>query len=72
MVLQLVRVERVRIWPRAQLRAELEAAQSEHGQEAVEEALGRLKEEGLLGMSEEEAWASNAVRRLDELGLISV
>jgi hypothetical protein len=71
-VLQLLRDDRERIWPRAQLRAELEADQSEHRQEAVEEALGRLEEEGLLGMSEEETWASNAVRRLDELGLISV
>lgn len=71
-VLQLLRDDRERIWSRAQLRAELEADQSELGREAVEEALGRLEGEGVLDMSAEAAWAAKAVRRLDELGLISV
>jgi hypothetical protein len=71
-VLQLLRDDRERMWSRAQLETELEADQSEVGREAVEEALRRLELEGVLGMSEDVAWASSAARRLDELGLISV
>jgi hypothetical protein len=71
-VLQLLREDRERMWSRAQLRTELEADRSEVGKEAVEQALRRLEGEGVLGMSEQAAWASSAARRLDELGLISV
>jgi FMN phosphatase YigB (HAD superfamily) len=38
----------------------------------VEAALRRLGEDGVLCLSEEDAWASRATRRLDELGLIGV
>jgi len=71
-VLQLLRDDRERMWSRAQLRTELEAEDSKIDQETVEEALRRLHAEGVLGLSEEAAWASSATRALDELGLISV
>ena len=75
-VLQLLRDDRERMWSRAQLRIELEAEESEIGQEALEEALEealrRLEQEGVLGCTEATVWASSAARRLDELGLISI
>jgi hypothetical protein len=75
-VLQLLRDDRERMWSRAQLRIELEAEESEIGQEALqealEEALRRLEQEGVLACAEATVWASSAARRLDELGLISV
>ena len=71
-VLQLLRDDRERMWSRARLRIELDAGRSEVGEEAFEQALQRLAGEGVLGFSEEVAWASNATRALDELGLISV
>jgi creatinine amidohydrolase/Fe(II)-dependent formamide hydrolase-like protein len=71
-VLQLLRDDRERMWSRAGLRTELDAGRSEVGEEAFEQALQRLEGEGVLGMSAEAAWASNAARALDELGLISV
>jgi len=71
-VLQLLRDDREHMWSRTELERELEAGRAEVGQEAVAQALRRLAGKGVLGMSEEAAWASNAVRALDELGLISV
>ncbi|HZL47855.1 MAG TPA: hypothetical protein VFC30_02455 [Solirubrobacteraceae bacterium] len=71
-VLQLLRDDRERMWSHAQLLGELEADRSEIGGEAVVRALRRLEREGVLGLSEETAWASSAARRLDELGLIGV
>jgi hypothetical protein len=75
-VLQLLRDDHERMWSHAQLAIELEselqAGRAEIARRAVEEALKRLEREGVLGMSEHQAWASNAARRLDELGLIGV
>jgi hypothetical protein len=71
-VLQLLRDDRERMWSRAQLKTELEAEESKIDQETVEKALERLHGEGVLGLSEEQVWASSATRALDELGLISV
>ena len=71
-VLQLLRDDRERMWSRAGLRIELDAGRSEVGEEAFEQALQRLAGEGVLGISDEAVWASNAARALDELGLISV
>jgi hypothetical protein len=71
-VLQLLRDDRERMWSRLQLRTELEAGRSEVGEDAMEEALRRLSGEGVLCLSEEAIWASNAAQALDELGLISV
>jgi hypothetical protein len=71
-VLQLLRDDRERMWSRARLERELEADRAEVGREAVAQALRALEREGVLGATEEIAWASNATRRLDELGLICV
>jgi hypothetical protein len=38
----------------------------------LEKALRRLERDGVLGLSEHQAWASSAARRLDELELIGV
>jgi biotin operon repressor len=75
-VLQLLRDDHERMWSHAQLaielESELEADRAEIARQAVEKALKRLERDGVLGMSEHQAWASNAARRLDELGLIAV
>ena len=75
-VLQLLRDDHERMWSHAQLaielESELESDRAEIGRRAVEEALRRVEREGVLGMTEHQAWASNAARRLDELGLIAV
>jgi hypothetical protein len=71
-VLQLLRGDHERMWSREQLLAELQADRSEIGREVVEQALRRLEQEGVLGLSAEAAWASSAARRLDELGLIGI
>ncbi len=75
-VLQLLRDDHGRMWSHAQLaielEPELESDQAEIRRQAVRDALRRLEREGVLGMSEHQAWASNATRRLDELGLIAV
>jgi hypothetical protein len=67
-ILQLLREDHERMWSRGQLMTELESDRSE----LVEQALRRLEREGVLGISEQAAWASSAARRLDELGLIAV
>jgi hypothetical protein len=71
-VLQLLRDDRERMWSRAQLEAELCADREEVCREAVERALRALAGEGVLDFSAQAAWASNATRRLDEIGLICV
>jgi len=71
-VLQLLREDRERTWSLAQLRTELEAERSGPGEEAVEQALARLEGDGVLEVSEQAAYAANATRALDELGLICV
>ena len=75
-VLQLLRDDHERMWSHAQLaielESELESDRAEIGRQAIDEALRRLEREGVLGTTEHQAWASNAARRLDELGLIAV
>jgi hypothetical protein len=66
-VLQLLREDRDRRWSRAELGAAIDADAV-----AVETALGRLTEEGLLCMVEDTVWASRPARCLDGLGLICV
>lgn len=39
---------------------------------AIERALMRLSESGLIGRAGSELWASPAARHLDELGLIAI
>jgi hypothetical protein len=67
-ILQLLRDDHERMWSREQLLAELAFDRAE----VIEETLGRLEREGVIGCSDEAVWASSAARRLDELGLIGV
>jgi hypothetical protein len=67
-VLQLLRDDHERKWSREQLSAELAVDRSE----VIEQALGRLEKEGVIGFSDEAVWASSTARHLDELGLIGV
>lgn len=39
---------------------------------ALEHALGRLAETGLIGRTDSELWVSPAARHMDELGLIAI
>jgi hypothetical protein len=75
-VLQLLRDDHELKWSRAELAielsSELDADQAPAGRQAIDEALGRLERDGVIGISEQQAWASSAARRLDELGLIAV
>jgi hypothetical protein len=71
-VLQLLRDDHERTWSRAQLTIELQADGAEIDRTEIEEAVRRLQREGVLGATEQEVWASDAARRLDELELIGV
>ena len=71
-ILQLLRDDHERMWSREQLLTELDFDRSEIGREVVEQALRRLEQEGVIGVSAAAVWASSAARRLDELGLIGV
>jgi hypothetical protein len=71
-VLQLLRDDHERKWPRTQLAIELEADGEEIDRGAIDEAVRRLEREGVVGCAEQELWASDAARRLDELDLIGV
>ncbi len=66
-ILQLLRDDCHPKWNREALLAELGA-----GVDSLEEALRALGEEGVVCLAEEQAWASQAARRLDELGLIGI
>jgi hypothetical protein len=67
-ILQLLRDDHERMWSREQLSAELAVDRSE----VIEEVLGRLEKEGVIGCTDQAIWASSAACRLDELGLIGV
>jgi Fe2+ or Zn2+ uptake regulation protein len=71
-VLQLLRDDHERTWSRAQLTIELQADGEEVDRAGIDEAVRRLEREGVLGATEQEVWASDAARRLDELELIGV
>jgi len=66
-VLQLLRDDHAPNWPLQELLAELG-----RGMAAVEPAVARLQEDGLLAFVDGQLSASRAARRLDELGLIGV
>jgi DNA-binding Lrp family transcriptional regulator len=66
-VLQLLRDDREQRWSCEELGAEIDA-----GAPAVEEAVRRLHDDGILCRAGQEVWASRAARRLDELGLIGI
>ena len=66
-VLQLLREDHPRRWSHAELVSELGAEES-----AVLAALRALHADGLVCEGPQEAWASRAALRLDELGLIAI
>jgi hypothetical protein len=67
-ILQLLRDEHEHCWSRAEL--EVEISKSEVL--GLSDALARLDQDGIVRISGESAWASAAVRRLDELKLIAI
>lgn len=67
-VLQLLRDDHERRWPRAELERRLKDIE----RDVLEGALSRLAATGIVGTEDGVVWASDAVRRLDELGLIGV
>jgi hypothetical protein len=66
-ILQLLRDDRDASWSRDELLMELGGEMP-----PLEEALVRLQADGVVSISDEQASASGAARRLNELGLIGV
>jgi hypothetical protein len=66
-ILQLLRDDRDASWSRDELLIELGGEMP-----ALEEALVRLQDDGVVSISDEHASASGAARRLNELGLIGI
>lgn len=67
-VLQLLRDDHAPRWARAELACEI----SDFAAPQLEAALARLEREGVADCDGDAAWASRALRRLDELELISI
>ena len=67
-VLLLLRDDHERCWSRAELEGKL----SDIERDVFDGALSRLAATGVVGMEDGAVWASDAVRRLDELELIGV
>ncbi len=67
-VLQILRDDHEERWPRAELAQEI----SDFEPAVLDEALGRLESDGVLHRQDDTTWAARAVRRLDELELISI
>jgi hypothetical protein len=67
-VLQVLRDDREERWSRAELEREIYDIEPL----AVNEALERLCEEGILHLSGEFVWASRCARHLDALGMVSI
>jgi DNA-binding GntR family transcriptional regulator len=66
-ILQLLRDDREASWSRRELLVELGGEMT-----SLRDALIRLRDEGVVSISDEQVSASRAARRLDELGLIGV
>jgi hypothetical protein len=66
-VLQLLRDDCGPEWPRERLLIELGVAMP-----ALEDALGRLQDQGVVRLHDDRISASRAARALDELGLIAI
>jgi DNA-binding GntR family transcriptional regulator len=66
-ILQLLRADREASWSREELAIELGGDMA-----PVEDALARLRDDGLLSVADQQLSASPVARRLDELGLIGV
>jgi hypothetical protein len=67
-VLQLLRDDHGRRWPRAELERKLADVE----QDVFDSALSRLAMTGVVSAEDDAVWASDATRRLDELELIGV
>lgn len=67
-ILQLLRDDHEHRWSRAELEVEISTIEVRD----LSDALARLDQDGIVRISDESAWASRAVRRLDELELIAI
>jgi hypothetical protein len=67
-ILQFLRDDHEQRWSRAELEVEISNIEVLD----ISDALARLDQNGIVQISGESAWASRAVRRLDELGLIAI
>ena len=67
-VLQILREDHEERWDRAELAQEI----SDFEPEVLDEALGHLERDGVLHRQGDSVSAARAVRRLDELELISI
>ena len=67
-ILQFLRDDHEHHWSRAELEVEISNIEVLD----VSDALARLDRDGIVRISGESAWASRAVRRLDELRLIAI
>lgn len=67
-ILQFLRDDHGDRWSRAELELEISNVEPLD----ISDALARLDQDGIVQISGESVWASPAVRRLDELGLIAI
>jgi hypothetical protein len=67
-ILQFLRDDHGERWSRAELEVEISNVEPLD----ISDALARLDRDGIVQISGESVWASRAVRRLDELGLIAI
>jgi hypothetical protein len=67
-ILQFLRDDHGDRWSRAELEVEISNVEPLD----ISDALARLDQDRIVQISGESAWASRAVRRLDELGLIAI
>jgi hypothetical protein len=67
-ILQFLRHDHEHRWSRAELEVEISNVESLD----ISDALAELDQNGIACISGESVWASHAMRRLDELGLIAI
>ena len=67
-ILQFLRDDHGDRWSRAELEVEISNVEPLD----ISDALTSLDQDGIVQISGESVWASRAVRRLDELGLIAI
>jgi hypothetical protein len=67
-ILQFLRDDHEHRWSRAELEVEISSIEVLD----ISDALARLDQDGIVRISGESAWASRAIRRLDDLGLIAI
>jgi len=67
-ILQFLRDDHEHRWSRAELEVEISNIDALD----INDVLASLNQNGIVRISGESVWASHAVRRLDELGLIAI